>query len=71
MEQYIVVFVFFLIALTLMLGSLKFSKYKERPGSSCGGDSCACDASGKDKGECTKETEIENKYVIDLDKIKL
>lgn len=71
MEQYIVVFVFFLIALTLMLGSLKFSKYKERPGSSCGGDSCACDASGKDKSECTKETEFENKFVINLDKIKL
>ncbi len=71
MEQYIVVFVFFLIALALMLGSLKFSKYKERPGSSCGGDSCACDASGKDKGECTKDTEIENKFVIDINKIKL
>ncbi len=54
-----------------MLGSLKFSKYKERPGSSCGGDSCACDASGKDKGECTKDTEIENKFVIDINKIKL
>lgn len=71
MEQYIVVFVFFLIALTLMLGSLKFSKYKERPGSSCGGDDCACEASGKDKSECSKDSEIESKFVIDLEKIKL
>ncbi len=71
MEQYIVVFVFFLIALTLMLGSLKFSKYKERPGSNCGGDDCACDASGKEIGECHKEEEFENKFVIDLEKIKL
>lgn len=71
MEQYIVIFVFFLIALSLMLLSLKFSKYKERPGSSCGGDSCACDASGQDKGECAKETEIENKFVIDIDKMNL
>jgi len=71
MEQYIVVFVFFLIALSLMLFSLKFSKYKERPGSNCGGDSCACEASGKDKSECTKETEVENKFVMDIDKMKL
>ncbi len=71
MEQYIVVFVFFLMAMLLMLGSLKFSKYKERPGSSCGGDSCACEASGKDKSECSKDDEFENKFVIDIDKMKL
>ena len=71
MAQYIVVFVFFLIALSLMLLSLKFSKYKERPGNSCGGDNCACEASGLDKSECSKSSEIENKFVIDIDKIKL
>ncbi|MDA3860484.1 MAG: hypothetical protein PF445_04600 [Melioribacteraceae bacterium] len=69
MEQYIAVFVFFVIALGLMLGSLKFSKYKERPGATCGGDSCACEASGEDKSECTKEEEITNKFLIDVDKI--
>ena len=71
MEQYIVVFVFFVLALGLMLGSLKFSKYKEGSKSSCGGDSCACEASGKDKSECTKEEEITNKFLIDVDKIKV
>ncbi len=71
MEQYIVVFVFFLIAMFLMLGSLKFSKYKDRPGSNCGGDNCACEASGKDKSECSKEAEITNKFIIDIDKMKL
>ena len=71
MEQYIVVFIFFLIALSVMLGSLKFSKYKERPGSSCGGNDCSCDASGKDRGDCEKSNEIENKFVIDIDQVKL
>ncbi len=71
MEQYIIVFVFFLMALSIMLVSLKFSKYKERPGSNCGGDNCACEASGKDKSECNKEAEFENKFVIDIDKMKL
>jgi hypothetical protein len=71
MEQYIIVFVFFLIALVLMLGSLKFSKYKERPGSNCGGDDCACDAAGKDIGECHKEEEFENKFILDVDKLKV
>jgi len=71
MEQYIIVFIFFLIALSLMLGSLKFSKYKERPGSSCGGDDCACDASGKERGNCEKSDEIENKFVMNIDEIKL
>jgi hypothetical protein len=69
MEQYIIVFIFFLIALSLMLGSLKFSKYKERPGSSCGGDDCACDASGKEKGDCENTSKIENKFVINVDKM--
>ncbi len=71
MEQYIVVFVFFLIALSVMLLSLKFSKYKERPGNSCGGDNCACEASGKNKSECSKEIEFENKFIFDADKMKL
>lgn len=69
MEQYIIVFVFFLIALALMLGSLKFSKYKETPGSNCGGESCACEASGKDRGECSKEEEIGNKFLVNVEKL--
>jgi hypothetical protein len=70
MTQYIVVFVFFLIALSFMLLSLKFSKYKERPGS-CASDSCSCGASDLDKSECSKVSEIENKFLIDVDKIKV
>jgi hypothetical protein len=70
MEQYIVVFVFFALALVLMLSSLKFSKYKEKPGSNCGGDSCACEAAGKEVGECHKEEEISNKYLIDVEQLE-
>jgi len=70
MTQYIVVFVFFLIALSLMLLSLKFSKYKERPGS-CAGDSCSCGASEREKNDCTKSIEIENKFAVDIKKMKL
>jgi hypothetical protein len=71
MAQYIIVFVFFLFAMLIMLASLQFSKYKQRPGSSCGGDSCACDASGKDKSECSKSEEIENKFVVNMKKLDL
>ncbi len=71
MEQYIIVFVFFLVAMLLMLGALQFSKYKQRPGGSCGGDGCACEASGKDKNECSKTTEIENKFVVNVKKMNL
>lgn len=70
MEQYIVVFVFFLIALTLMLAALKFSKYKEQPGSNCGGDNCACEAAGKNVGECDKEDDIPNKFLINVEQLE-
>jgi hypothetical protein len=73
MAQYIVVFVFFTIALILMLASLKFSKYKERPESCCGGGSCSSGHShdhGHNHGECKKSEEIANKFTIEVDKIK-
>jgi len=70
MEQYIVVFLFFLFAMLLMLGSLKFSKYKEKPGSNCGGDSCACDAAGKEIGECHKDEEIPNKFLLNVEQLE-
>lgn len=71
MEEYIIVFVFFLVAMLLMLGALQFSKYKQRPGGSCGGDSCACEASGRDKSDCTKTEEIENKFIVDVEKLNI
>ncbi len=69
MEQYIVIFAFFLVAMLLMMGALKFSKYKEEPGSNCGGDNCACEASNKDRVECSKEEEIGNKFLINVEKL--
>ena len=70
MTQYIVVFVFFLLAMILMLSSLKFSKYKEREGSSCGGDDCACDAAGKDPKDCNKIKDFEDKISLDIDNME-
>ena len=70
MEQYIVIFVFFLVAMLLMMGALKFSKYKEKPGSNCGGDSCACEAAGREVGECNKDEEISNKFSISVEQLE-
>jgi len=72
MEQYIVVFVFFLTAMLLMLGSLQFSKYKQRKDSCCSGGNCSDDSSeNHNNHECEKSKEIENKFVVDIDKLKL
>jgi len=55
MAQYIIVFVFFLIALSLMLLSLKFSKYKERKEGCCGGGSCSSASFNHERNKCKKE----------------
>ena len=38
--QYIVVFLFFIGAISLMLAALHFSRYKKRPSGCCGGGHC-------------------------------
>jgi hypothetical protein len=38
--QYIVVFLFFIGAISLMLAALQFSRYKKRPSGCCGGGHC-------------------------------
>lgn len=40
MIQYIVVFLFFIGAISLMLAALHFSRYKKRPSGCCGGGHC-------------------------------
>jgi len=73
MSQYIVIFVFFSIALLLMLVSLKFSKYKERPEGCCGGGSCSSNSNDHKHGEneCKKNKEITNKFFIDVDNLNI
>jgi len=73
MAQYIVVFVFFTIALVLMLVSLKFSKYKDRPEGCCGGGNCSSSSPNENhgKGECKKTEEIANKFLIEVDNLKI
>lgn len=71
MSQYIIVFVFFLIALGLMLLSLQFSKYKQRSENCCGGGSCSGESSHDPDHKCSKSEEIENKFMIDVDKLKV
>ncbi len=70
MEQYIVVFVFFLIAMLLMLASLQFSKYKQRKDSCCSGKNCSDDSSSKEHNTCEKSSKFGNKFAIDIDKMK-
>ncbi len=41
MIQFFLIFVFFLIAIGIMLLSLHFSKYKQRPSSCCGSGNCS------------------------------
>lgn len=40
MIQYIAVLLFFILALSLMLAALHFSRYKKRPSDCCGGLHC-------------------------------
>ncbi len=40
MIQYIIAILFFLIAISIMILSLHFSKYKKKPSGCCGGGHC-------------------------------
>lgn len=54
--EYLIVPVFFLIALSLFWASLKFSKYKQGQSACCGGANCSTDPSKKKNGgSCYKE----------------
>lgn len=44
MTEYIVAFLFFVLAISIMLMALHFSQYKKRPSGCCGGRHCDTDA---------------------------
>lgn len=43
MIEYLVAFLLFVVAISLMLVALQFSRYKKRPSGCCGGGHCATD----------------------------
>ncbi len=55
LQQYLVVFGFFTLAIVLMLLSLHFSKYKKKSEGCCGGGSCATDGIKDPSQKCSKE----------------
>lgn len=69
-QQYLVVFVFFMVAIGLMLTSLHFSKYKKKSEGCCGGGSCATPGMKKDSHSCDKH-HLENENQIEIEKMKI
>jgi len=57
MEQFIIVFLFFLAAIGLMLLSIYFSKYKQKGESCCSGGHCSSINSANNNHECKKEND--------------
>lgn len=64
MIEYLVTFLLFVVAISLMLVALQFSKYKKRPSGCCGGGHCTTDGDEADSGHsCYDEkTEFVKKY---------
>ncbi len=56
MIQYIIAFLFFIAAISIMLAALHFSQYKKRPSGCCGGGHCETDQGGdKSYHSCYRE----------------
>jgi len=65
LQQYLVVFAFFIFAIGLMLASLHFSQYKKKSEGCCGGGNCATPGRKKDSNNCDKHHENEAQIKIE------
>ena len=63
LQQYLVVFGFFIVAMLLMLLSLHFSKYKKKSEGCCGGGGCATDGIKDPNQRCSKDFSDEDTIV--------
>lgn len=70
MLQFLIVFVFFLIAIGLMLLSLYFSKYKQNGESCCSSGNCATSGVKKDSHNCAKHN-YENEAQLKIEKMNI
>ncbi len=55
MLQFLIVFLFFLVAMGIMLSSLYFSKYKQRDESCCGAGHCSSNKASDPNHEFKKD----------------
>lgn len=66
MLQFLIVFLFFFVAISLMLLSLYFSKYKENGESCCSGGTCSSIKSSDNNHKCKKDhSELINKIKVE------
>jgi hypothetical protein len=59
MIQYLVILLFFLVAISLMLVGLHFSQYRKRASGCCGGGHCATDDDGKSLGNSCYDEKVD------------
>lgn len=59
MIEYIVVFLFFVLAFAGMLAALHFSKYRKRASGCCGGGHCSTDQDGEAAGHSCYDEKVD------------
>jgi hypothetical protein len=59
MIQYLVIFLFFVVAISLMLVGLHISQYRKRASGCCGGDHCATNDDGNTIGHSCYDEKVD------------